>query len=320
VEANSPDCAHELHWPLQGSRPTTPQSTAPNNYSEHLFRAPISSNHPEYLELDVFRPRPARKSDLATASLRFALYVEGPRDRDVLRLFAQKLSPELARVMDPCVRILGGRQPDRAARLFGSMIEQAAANDSGTPRGICVLDRDDPRRYNQKSEAGSGERAGAAVEADPHRHSSAGGPSPASKLPRLEFVVWNRRQIESYLMVPPAIRRCIAKDRADPRDDSRIDRMLETWLPDPGNEDAFRKLDAKKVLGHRGPIANFLGRPLRAQEIVRSMTPLDIHSDVKDVLARVRDQLASPIESSESSESNLKSNSSLKSKPERSSG
>lgn len=234
----------------------------------------------------MFRPRPARKSDLATASLRFALYVEGPRDRDVLRLFAEKLSPELARVMDPCMRILGGRQPDRAAKLFGSMVERAAANDAGTPRGICVLDRDDPLRFNIGSGGGS--------EFDAHGGSNGGVENAGSKPPTLEFVVWKRRQIESYLMVPRAIRRCIVKHRDDPR----IDRMLESWLPDPSNEDAFRKLDAKQVLGHRGPIANFLGRPLRAREIVRSMTPLDIHADVKDVLARVRDHIASPAESS----------------------
>lgn len=238
----------------------------------------------------MFRPRPARKSDLATASLRFALYVEGPRDRDVLRLFAQKLSPELARVMDPCVRILGGRQPDRAARLFGSMVEQAAASDAGTPRGICVLDRDDPQRYNLGFDAGSD----AGSESMAHDSSIGDAESAGPKPPKLEFVVWKRRQIESYLMVPRAIGRCIAKHRDDPQ----IDRMLDSWLPDPSNEDAFRKLDAKQVLGHRGPIAKYLGRPLRAQEIVRSMTPLDIHADVKDVLARVRDHIASPIESS----------------------
>ena len=53
----------------------------------------------------------------------------------------------------------------------------------------------------------------------------------------------------------------------------------------------FAELDAKRVLGARGPIASYLGRPLRAREIIRNMTPLDIHADVKEVLARVRDRL-----------------------------
>ncbi|MCP5039393.1 MAG: hypothetical protein GY944_00100 [bacterium] len=207
----------------------------------------------------MFRPRAARKADLASAPERFALYVEGPRDRDVLRLFAQRLSPELARTMDPCVRILGGRKPDRAAALFGEMVASAAEASHATPRALCVLDRDDPLRLS-----------------DHYPECSA-----------LEFVVWKRRQIESYLLVPGAIRLCVAKGR----DNAKMDRVLETSLPEPDNEHAFRELDAKRVLGARGPIASVLGRPLRAREIVRNMSPLDIHPDVKDVLGRVRDHL-----------------------------
>lgn len=215
----------------------------------------------------MFRPRAAHKGDPATVSSRFALYVEGPRDRDVLRLFAQKLSPELARAMDSCVRILGGRQPERAAKLFERMVEQAANVDGKAPRGLCILDRDDP------------ERLGSAYPKQIHPQSST-----------LEFIVWKRRQIESYLLVPRAIRRCLAKHRHDPQ----VDRLLEAWLPDPNDESEFRRLNAKRVLGARGPIASYLGRPLRAQEIVRSMTPLEIHDDVKEVLVQVRDRLGSP--------------------------
>jgi hypothetical protein len=216
----------------------------------------------------VFRPRPSHKGDLATASRRFALYVEGPRDRDVLRLFAQKLSPELARTMDSCVRILGGRQPDRAAELFGQLVDQAEADAGEVPRGLCILDRDDPDRWKSSYPKNF----------DPE----------ASKL---EFVVWRRRQIESYLLVPRAIRGCLAKHRNDPQ----LDRLLDSWLPDPSDESEFRKLNAKRVLGARGPIASYLGRPLRAREIVRSMTPLEIHDDIKEVLARVRDQLGARV-------------------------
>lgn len=222
------------------------------------------------LESDVFRPKAAHKDDLATASSRFVLYVEGPRDRDVLRLFAQKLSPELARTMDACVRILGGRQPDRAVELFGRMVEQAARCNGEPPRGLCILDRDDPEHlegaYPKKF--------------DP-------------KASKLEFVVWKRRQIESYLLVPRAIRGCLAKHRDDPQ----LDRLLESWLPDPSDEKEFCKLNAKQVLGARGPIARYLGRPLRAQEIVRGMTPLEIHDDIKGVLVRIRDRLCSSVES-----------------------
>lgn len=210
----------------------------------------------------MFRPRSARKRDLATASERFALYVEGPRDRDVLRLFAQRLSPELARAMDPCMQILGGRKPDRAAELFGRMLDEANHGERRVPQGLCVLDRDDPSRLSAYYPAGGG----------------------------LEFVVWKRRQIESYLLVPAAIRRCAP----NARDGARVERLLEAALPPAGNEQAFCDFDAKRMLGARGPIASVLGRPLRAREIVRNMSPVDIHADVKEVLTRVRDGIEVP--------------------------
>lgn len=217
----------------------------------------------------MFRPKTARKADLATASSRFALYVEGPRDRDVLRLFAQKLSPELARAMDPCVRILGGRQPGRAEEMFGQLVESSGETNGALPRGLCILDRDDPQRQNDRFEnadLGSDDALGTS---------------------KLEFVVWKRRQIESYLLVPHVLSRCVSKHRDDPQ----FAHILKSAVPDFGNEQAFTELDAKRVLGARGPIASYLGRPLRAQEIIRNMTPLDIHADVKEVLARVRDRL-----------------------------
>ena len=207
----------------------------------------------------MFRPRTACKADLETAAERFALYVEGARDRDVLRLFARKLSPELARVMDPCVRILGGRKPERAAQLFGRMLAEAGEDARVMPSAICVLDRDDPLRVD----------------------------SDYPNCDALEFSVWKRRQIESYLLVPSAIRRCIRTRR----DNAKLAGLLAHSLPDPENEPAFRELDAKRVLGANGPIARVLGRPLQAREIVRNMSPVDIHPDVKDLLGRIRDQL-----------------------------
>ena len=210
----------------------------------------------------MFRPRTARKRDLVTASERFAMYVEGPRDRDVLRLFAQRLSPELSRAMDPCMRILGGRKPDRAARLFAELADQAHEEGRTVPRGLCVLDRDDPTSV----------------------------PDIYPEQDRLEFVVWNRRQIESYLLVPGAIQRCVGNGR----DAAKVERVLESALPAPENEHGFREVDAKRLLGARGPIANILGRPLRARDIVRNMSPVDIHEDVKDVLGRVRDRIEVP--------------------------
>ncbi|HIG72617.1 MAG TPA: hypothetical protein EYG46_07370 [Myxococcales bacterium] len=214
----------------------------------------------------MFRPHTARKRDLADAPLRFALYVEGPRDRDVLRHFAQKLSPELAKTMDPCVRILGGKQPERAAQMFGRLVEEAGQKKRDKPRGLCILDRDDDERWNAKKTDDAQDAM-------------------SNDAANLEFVVWNRRQIESYLLVPHALRRCASKHGAD----TQFDRILASTLPDNGDEAAFASLNAKRLLSARGPIADYLGRPLRAREIVRNMSPVDIHDDVKAVLTRVRD-------------------------------
>jgi hypothetical protein len=212
----------------------------------------------------VFRPSDTRKSDLSTASRRFAVYVEGPRDRDVLRLFATKLSPALARAMDPCVQILGGRRPARAATLFREKIEQAGGSVS--PTAICILDRDDPEscRNDFPDEPG------------------------------LDFVIWKRRQIESYLLIPRAIQGCCRSSK----DVAALGQLLDALIPDPGDEGSMQILDAKRVLAPKGPIARLVGRPLRAREIVRSMSPLEIHPDVRSVLAEIRDRLAGKVSSS----------------------
>jgi hypothetical protein len=207
----------------------------------------------------VYRPSASPNRDLSTAPRRFALYVEGPRDRDVLRQFANKLSPELARTMDPCVQILGGRRPERAAKLFRSKVSQADSGDETPPTALCILDRDDP--VNCRNDF--------------------------PEEPGLDFVIWKRRQIESYLMVPRAIRNCCRSTRHSPA----LDHLLDVLIPDPGDEAKLRDLDAKRVLAAQGPIARVVGRPLRARDIVRSMSPLDVHADVRGVLAVIRDQL-----------------------------
>jgi hypothetical protein len=207
----------------------------------------------------VFDPITAEPGALVSAPSRFALYVEGPRDRDILRLFARKLSPRLARTMDPCVKILGGRRPRRAAELFRLFSAQAEPEQPIAPRGLCVLDSD---------------KGDASHDVFPDE-------------PRLDYFVWSRRHIESYLLVPDAIRECLRS----PRLDASIDSLLSHHIPDPSDEAQLRDLDAKRLLGKPGPIARVLGRPLLPREIVRSMSPVDIHSDVRELLMRVSTNL-----------------------------
>ena len=65
----------------------------------------------------------------------FSVYVEGPRDRDVLAAWARRLSPPLARAFEPACVILGGRQPARAAGLL------ARRRDSKRPSGLRARQR-----------------------------------------------------------------------------------------------------------------------------------------------------------------------------------
>lgn len=179
------------------------------------------------------------------------LYVEGPRDRDILRAWAWRSGSDLGRVLARCSVILGGRQPDRAVGHFRQV--RAAEPEA---RGLCVLDRDHESRSTALP--------------DPH--------------PGLEFFVWSRRHIESYLLVPDAIRRSL-RLRAN---DSRIARICETILPARGEEDGFRTLDAKRLLGREGEIARAIGQPLRSGEIARAMRDSDLHPDIHRFFERMK--------------------------------
>lgn len=178
----------------------------------------------------------------------FVLYVEGARDRDLLRIWAERHFPDLVRFVQPAV-ILGGRQPNRAAEHF-----LESRRDEPELRGLCVLDRDH-----------------AAPEHAP------------LDVPGLEFFVWGRRHIESYLLVPEAIRRC-AKD---PGERFRLERFLRE-LPAADDDRAQAKLDAKRLLGRDGALAREAGRPIPVSRIARGMRRDEVHGDVLDFFARVR--------------------------------
>jgi hypothetical protein len=192
------------------------------------------------------RREPRRSDDVAPG---FALYVEGPRDREILRAWAWRVRPDLAHAVAQTTVILGGRQPARAALHFRSLRAEALG-----ARGVCVLDRD-------------GDASAAAPPAEPG----------------LEFFTWSRRHIESYLLVPSAILRAAG---LAPRD-ARLRRLVERHLPDPEDEAALRMIHAKSLLGESGALARALGRPLAAGRIARAMDAADLHDDVLRILRRV---------------------------------
>jgi hypothetical protein len=182
------------------------------------------------------------------------LYVEGPRDRDVLEGWARAASVPLARAVRETAVILGGRQLGRAVSHFA----EAAAARPGLG-GLCVLDRDDA------AEAPGGADG-------------------------LEIFMWSRRHIESYLLVPAAIQRALRL----PEHDGRVSRLLRQHLPNAADEGTLRDLDAKRLLGATGPIARALGRPLALGRIARAMWAEELHEDVSGLMAKLRERLLPP--------------------------
>jgi hypothetical protein len=185
----------------------------------------------------------------------FVLYVEGPRDRDILRAWAQRLSPALARGIARSAVILGGRQPARATAHFLALVEDGRATHA-----LCVLDRD-----------------------------GIDGPPVPEPPPGLEFFTWGRRHIESYLLVPDAIRRGLRL----PLDDARSERSLRALLPDPDDEGALEEVDAKRLLARHGPLARSVGS-VSPSRIARVMRPDELHADVHALFERLGEALRLP--------------------------
>ena len=151
--------------------------------------------------------------------------------------------------------ILGGRQPARAIEHF----RQRGGASAGLS-GLVGLDRDD--HPEERREANELE-------------------------PGLELFIWSLRHIESYLLVPAAIRR-IAPHAPD-------DRTLQAWIErhaaaDPRLEARpGRRIGphAKRMLGVGGALGESLGVELRAGEIAKAMRRDELHADVHDLFARI---------------------------------
>ena len=204
----------------------------------------LREGHPMQSAVDHFGSKRDRSS--------FLLYLEGPRDREILKNWCRRISPALARAVDTCTILLGGRQPLRAVEHHRGLLDEGAL-----PRGICILDRD-----------GLPET-----------------PPGSNDAPGLEFFTWPRRHIESYLLVPAAILRGLPRKRDLPA----LERLVGAFLPDAGDEASFRELDAKRLLSARGPLGQVAGRDLRPGRIARNMAEAEMHPDVMSLLSRIRE-------------------------------
>lgn len=198
----------------------------------------------------MFRSEAPRDGGVARGRPRFVLYVEGPRDREILRIWARRVSSALARSVESTSVILGGRQPARALDHFRDL----AGSPAGV-RGVCVLDRDGH---------------GLAL--------------PETSEPGLEFFTWPRRHIESYLLVRRAISRCLG----DAGENWAISRLLDEHIPEPSDEAALRDIDAKRLLSPNGPIAQGAGKRLRTGLIAKSMQEGELHEDILRLFDLVR--------------------------------
>ena len=181
----------------------------------------------------------------------FFLYVEGPGDAAILRIWARQISRQLARRLESRVVILGGRRPARAQAHF-----RAERRENPQGRGLVVLDRD--------------------------HHS----PSDADSCfePGLEVFIWKRRHIESYLLVPDAIRRSLART-VEAR---LLDRLIEKHVPLPEDEAACRAANAKEILGAKGELGRGTGGRLSPVGVARCMWLEDFHPDILALSERIR--------------------------------
>ena len=197
----------------------------------------------------------------------FTLYVEGARDREILALWARRAAPAVTRCIERNTVILGGRRPARAVADFQRRGGVAAGH-----RGLVVLDRD----HHEAPAAGG---ADGGVER----------PVELAEEPGLELFVWGQRHIESYLLVPSAIRRVL--DLAE--DDQRVEQVLAyqrevEGLAGRNGGGRPGEVHAKRILGARGSLTEVLGAELRAGDIARTMRADELHQDVHQLLARIR--------------------------------
>ncbi|MEM9177581.1 MAG: hypothetical protein AAGC67_20385 [Myxococcota bacterium] len=178
------------------------------------------------------------------------LYVEGPRDREILETWAKRVEPAIARLIEERTVILGGRRPARALEDF-----RKRGGEASGWRGLVVLDRD----HHDEAEGGDSAPEDLAAE------------------PGLELFVWGLRHIESYLLVPSAIRRLTAGLEGAEQADALLARELA----------GDRPLHAKRFLGAGGSLSEALGMDLRAGEIARAMRAEELHADVRALLSRI---------------------------------
>jgi hypothetical protein len=218
--------------------------------------------------------------DPSDRSGQFILYVEGPRDREILGCWARRVDIGLARCIEKNTVILGGRRPARAISDFRKRGGIAAGFS-----GLIVLDRD--HHAHAATELG---RPAANGISESSRSGDAYTERETTEV-GLELFVWSLRHIESYLLVPAAIRRMLGLEA----DDRRVERSIEQTVAQPNDGSPSMRtpaahhasLHAKRILGSGGSLSEALGTELRAGDIARAMHLDELHGDVHRLFDRI---------------------------------
>ncbi|MAG29531.1 MAG: hypothetical protein CL908_01400 [Deltaproteobacteria bacterium] len=227
--------------------------------------------------------RASARGDRRGDTDRFILYVEGARDREILKGWARRVDPELARCLERNAVILGGRQPARAVADF----RKRGGAEAGL-KGLIVLDRDHHEEDQTLGPILEAREEGSAAELSRDSESIEGGSSRlAGGEPGLEVFVWGLRHIESYLLVPSAIRRILRLDRKDQHVERLISEVISGSFSLRASQRAPDRLHAKRILGAGGSLSEALGTELHAGEIARSMRIDELHADIEALFDRI---------------------------------
>jgi len=211
--------------------------------------------------------------------LPFVLYVEGTSDIEILRLLAAGLGKDETFFDRLPIHVLGGRDPKEAREHFLGVKGFLADT-----RAICVLDPD----LNRESLLDSIEH---------NREES------------LEFKIWNRRHLESYLLVPEAIARAIHPDTDMPLFRDAVAARFREFLAEsprgyvfPDSIPDYRAFhldwmgtfDAKRQVFSPSPgDASFLVKEshpeITPQHVAQAMREDEIHDDIRQLIDSICD-------------------------------
>ena len=204
------------------------------------------------------------------------LYTEGTTDFEILRIWASVLGKDVSVFDRLPLHVLGTRDPKQAREHFSGV--KSFRSDI---EGVCVLDPDkDPEALYSSIE---------------HLKEDA-----------LEYFVWKRRHLESYLLVPEAIGRAMAGHES-PLLQDQVAGAFRDFLKEPPRAllfpdqvtdyrslaiDWMKDFDAKRVIFSPDPTdKSFVvsqGFPdITPQHVAQAMLPSEIHRDVIDLIDRL---------------------------------